>query len=91
MNRSHRDGMRPVVVDAFAADESPYGVRGMAGNSYDPCLNDVGPAYPTWRYFRGGAWGNAGIPLRAANTHGIDATTVYYYFGVRLSVRPVLS
>jgi serine/threonine-protein kinase len=37
-------------VDAYPLDESPYGMRGGAGNSHDYCIN---------------LWGQEGRPLRA--------------------------
>ena len=35
MRDSHKDQMLPAVVDSFILDESPYGVRGLAGNMRD--------------------------------------------------------
>lgn len=36
---SHRDEPVRASIHAFPHDESPYGVRGLAGNVRDPCLN----------------------------------------------------
>jgi serine/threonine-protein kinase len=36
---SHRGTPERVAVDTYIADESPYGVRGLAGNVRDWCLN----------------------------------------------------
>ncbi|MBI2922809.1 MAG: protein kinase [Planctomycetes bacterium] len=86
--RSHKDGMRPVVVGGFPHDESPYGVRGLAGNSRDACLNDPGPEYPGWRLFRGGSWSSSGINSRASYRGGGTTRSVYFYNGLRVG-RPV--
>lgn len=39
MRDSRPDRPMPAVVDSFPVDESPYGVRGMAGNARDWCLD----------------------------------------------------
>ena len=42
-----RDPVLPELVDSFAIDESPFGVRGMGGNAQDWCLDtftEGGPA-----------------------------------------------
>jgi serine/threonine-protein kinase len=39
MKESHAGRLLPAVVDTYPIDESPYGVRGMAGNSVDWCLD----------------------------------------------------
>ena len=39
MRDSQHGQMLPVVVDSFPIDESPYGVRGLAGNMADWCAN----------------------------------------------------
>jgi serine/threonine-protein kinase len=39
MRLSH-EAVRPVSVDAFPVDESPYGVRGLAGNIVEWCLDE---------------------------------------------------
>ena len=68
LSETHADGLRPVSIEAFPSDESPYGIRGMAGNSRDWCLNDPGGRrYRDWRVARGGMWnatGSAASPLR---------------------------
>ncbi len=88
MNRSHEGGMRPVRVESFGIDESPFGIRGLGGNAVDACLNDVGEAYPGWRLFRGGSFGDAGFYLRSSRRGGDPARTVYYFYGIRFCVRP---
>jgi serine/threonine-protein kinase len=79
------EGMRPVGVGAMPLDESPYGVRGLAGNSSDPALNELGPSSPGWRYFLGGSWGSSAAGLRATYRLGIVTSAVYPpRFGIRL-------
>ena len=46
----------PASVIAFPIDESPYGVRGMAGNARDWCATAVGGDGPERRVVRGGGW-----------------------------------
>lgn len=41
MLHSTRERPRPAPVDSYPADESPYGVRGMAGNIRDWCIPDT--------------------------------------------------
>ena len=36
---SHEGRAQPTVVDSFAVDQSPYGVRGLAGNVTDWCAD----------------------------------------------------
>ncbi len=46
IGQSHRGPQLPVEVDTFPVDRSPYGVRGLGGNTADWCLDrfDVQPA-----------------------------------------------
>ncbi|MEK7470193.1 MAG: bifunctional serine/threonine-protein kinase/formylglycine-generating enzyme family protein [Planctomycetota bacterium] len=84
-NKSKPGDPRPVSVRAFPDDESPYGVRGLGGNSRDTCLNDPGPEHPGWRLFRGGSWSDMGILCRAVHRTGHSTRGVFYYGGFRLS------
>lgn len=44
MRDSHIPGrLTPSVIDSYPVDESPYGVRGMAGNSRDWCIDKYTP------------------------------------------------
>jgi serine/threonine protein kinase/formylglycine-generating enzyme required for sulfatase activity len=87
-NESHGEGMRPVPVDSFPKDESPYGVRGLGGNCRDLCLNDPGETQTDWRLSRGGFWSHAGVDLRSAYRAGGPSAGVYHFFGGRLSWMP---
>lgn len=40
MRQSHEVGLRPVGVEEFPVDESPYGVRGLAGNVVEWCADE---------------------------------------------------
>jgi formylglycine-generating enzyme required for sulfatase activity len=46
MRHSRPGGALPARVGDFPADESPYGVRGMAGNAVDWCLDPYRPGGP---------------------------------------------
>ncbi|MBI2923627.1 MAG: SUMF1/EgtB/PvdO family nonheme iron enzyme [Planctomycetes bacterium] len=82
-SRSHAGGARPARVDEFPHDESPYGVRGMSGNSRDACLNDSGPEYAGWRIFRGGTWVLTGFQSRVAARTGSTAQNTSAMVGFR--------
>jgi hypothetical protein len=89
--QSHEEGMRPCPVDTFPYDESPFGVRGLGGNSQDKCLNDPGGQYAGWRIFRGGYWSEGGLSIRASDRSGGLTTKVTHSFGGRMACYPVLS
>ena len=74
---------RPVRVEEFPPDESPYGVRGLGGNGRDNCLNDPGPEYPGWRVFRGGFWSDAGIFSRSTDRSGYTTRYVSHNISFR--------
>ncbi|MCC6737973.1 MAG: SUMF1/EgtB/PvdO family nonheme iron enzyme [Planctomycetia bacterium] len=80
------DGMTPTSVDDFATDDSPYGVRGMAGNGREWCLNDPGGRrYRDWRIARGGTWNAAGGNVSLLRRFGWTATYLEPGQGFRLS------
>ncbi|MEK7469497.1 MAG: bifunctional serine/threonine-protein kinase/formylglycine-generating enzyme family protein [Planctomycetota bacterium] len=89
-NRSHSDGPRPVKVSEFPSDESPYGIRGLGGNSRDLCLNIPNANFPDWRISRGGFWSDTGVRCRATDRTGGAATRVNWYFGFRMATLPQL-
>ncbi len=82
-NRSHPGGARPARVGEFPLDESPYGVRGLGGNSRDECLNDPGAEYPGWRLARGGNWTDTGPRCRATTRAGHSSRNVAEWIGFR--------
>lgn len=97
---SHAADAAPRAVDAYPVDVSPYGVRGMAGNVRDWCL-DVGdergpaleggrPAAPDLddetlpRNYRGGDWFGLPVHARAAYRAWNKPVTRHYVLGFRL-------
>ncbi|MHC5036223.1 MAG: bifunctional serine/threonine-protein kinase/formylglycine-generating enzyme family protein [Planctomycetota bacterium] len=88
MNLSHEKGPQPSPVRSFPVDESPYGVRGLGGNSRDWCLDDPGEPYRTYRLLRGGNWAAIGDGLRASTRGGDLPTYVGLFFGGRLAWLP---
>lgn len=83
--RAHPGAMHPVSVEAFPHDESPYGIRGLAGNGRDLCLNDPGSEYLGWRVVRGGNWSSSSVNVRAAMRSGYTTKAVYQSLGFRLA------
>ncbi|TET36249.1 MAG: hypothetical protein E3J72_09145 [Planctomycetota bacterium] len=88
MNQSHEGGPRPCGVDSFPVDESPYGIRGLGGNSCDMCLNDAGEEYPDWRLCRGGYWTHSGVVIRSSYRTGSSKIRVNCGLGARLTCSP---
>ena len=84
-NRSVPGGMRPMKIDAFTDDESPYGVRGMGGNSRDYCVNAPGPQYPGWRSLRGGNWASPNNNAILTARVGMDSRMTNYVTGIRVA------
>jgi serine/threonine protein kinase/formylglycine-generating enzyme required for sulfatase activity len=100
----HAHTGRPLlsVVDSYPEDESPYGVRGCAGNVHEWCLESHGPpklaanarAPSPWtgpsdlRITRGGAWNLAIRHARCGTRHGTQAHSRLPFVGFRLA-RPV--
>jgi formylglycine-generating enzyme required for sulfatase activity len=56
----------PGAVDGFPADESPFGVLGMGGNTRDFCLNEPGAGFADQRVMRGGHWASDGLRCHAS-------------------------
>ena len=89
-----------VAVEAYPTDESPYGVRGLAGNVRDWCLDEWTQGGPSvehgrlrvvpaeghaLRSVRGGAWA-AGLPFcRAASRFAARAEARVAALGFRLA------
>lgn len=66
MRDSHPGGARPSVVDGFPVDESPFGVRGLAGNARDWCSDALSEDR---RVNRGGNWLGNAREARLADQH----------------------
>ncbi len=85
-----KDGARPVAVGTFPRDESPYGVRGMAGNSRDFCMNSPGADFPEARILRGGYWNGTGVQLASSYRSTAATRHVSPKGGFRLALIPSL-
>ncbi len=84
--RSLEDGPHIAPVSAFPEDESPYGVRGLAGNVGDFCLNDPGPGDPGHRIVRGGDFTGSASSTRLSTRAGVSLRTVADTYGFRLAI-----
>ena len=80
MTDSHRGDRLPAVVDSYPVDESPYGVRGMAGNVKDWCLDEIDGK----RVTRGGSWLSSERNIRLATRNSSSPTFRSDSFGIRL-------
>jgi serine/threonine-protein kinase len=80
---SRKERPFPVAVTEFPIDESPYGVRGLAGNVRDWCL-DADPVTGR-RFNRGGFWIGGARECRAADRHIHEETHRTAELGFRLA------
>jgi serine/threonine-protein kinase len=80
MRDSRADGPYPEPVGSFAADESPYGVRDMAGGSRDWTSSTLGGEM---RVVRGGAWNVTSLFCRLGFRFAYLPHDVYTNVGVR--------
>jgi serine/threonine-protein kinase len=101
MRDSHAGRSLPASIHAYPLDESPYGVRGMAGNVADWCLDSKrdGPvlrssrvetptvtAAPTGaRVNRGGCWYGEAVNLRTADRYWNYPTSRTISLGFRIA------
>jgi serine/threonine-protein kinase len=84
---TYEEGMMPCRVEEFPADESPCGAKGMAGNSRDWCLSDLGERYRDWRCLGGGAWDSIRASARTASRWGDPPVLPLHGSGLRLCFR----
>ena len=98
MRESRPSGSRMATVGTFPMDESPYGVRGMAGNVYDWCLDDFSDEGPeiegtAWhprdgsshlKVIRGGSWDSSEGKCRSAYRSSASTDTRSALMGFRL-------
>jgi serine/threonine-protein kinase len=80
MRDSRADGPYPEPVGAFPADESPYGVRDMAGGSRDWTSSTLGGEM---RVVRGGAWNVTSLFCRLGFRYAYLPHDVYTNVGLR--------
>jgi serine/threonine protein kinase/formylglycine-generating enzyme required for sulfatase activity len=101
MRASHRGRWMLQPVDSFPVDESPYGVRGMAGNVGDWCADvftdegaipEDGRALPVVgepderpRVHRGGWWSGGERTVRLATRLSSHARVRTFFLGMRLA------
>jgi formylglycine-generating enzyme required for sulfatase activity len=83
---SQRGKFTPSPVDSFPVDESPFGVRGLGGNSCDWCLNFVESGKR--RHLRGGGWLNTGTSSRLGNRWAYAPNLVSHWRGFRACICP---
>ena len=78
-------------IDSFLADESVYGVRGLAGNTRDWTSTELGSDLDggkDMRVVRGGAYNLPAVTTRAANRFWLSPNFVVNYVGFRIVHRP---
>ena len=71
----------PVVVDSYPIDISPYGIRGLGGNSQDWCLI---PGVQEDASYRGGAWSHHSSFVPCASYREVSKLTRTETAGIRL-------
>ncbi|MDP6935280.1 MAG: SUMF1/EgtB/PvdO family nonheme iron enzyme, partial [Myxococcota bacterium] len=98
---SHPDRQAPAPVGSQPVDESPYGVRDMAGNLWDWCLDAFHPRGPQVADFRvivpqqtvgqaryairGGSWRDQARQVRLAHRRSLPAGSRSAELGFRLA------
>lgn len=87
---SHESGMRPVAVSAFPSDESVYGVRGMAGNAREFCVNPLPAGYGAWRAIRGASWADEEAAVRMSARTDMHTYETNFDVGARVVLIPRL-
>lgn len=87
--RSTREGPRLLSIGAFAAAESPYGVRDTAGCVSNWMLNAMEIPYLHYRGLRGGAWFIGPANSRIVYRRAFLPETTTRYYGFRLCLRTV--
>ncbi|HEV8321328.1 MAG TPA: SUMF1/EgtB/PvdO family nonheme iron enzyme, partial [Myxococcota bacterium] len=87
MKDSRAGGMKPEAVGAYPTDESPYGVRDLAGGARSWC-DTPRPDAPHMRAVKGGAWPSNEVPCRSAYYDFTPADDVRTNFGFRLCHDP---
>jgi serine/threonine-protein kinase len=80
---ARRSGPAICAVGEFPTDESPYGVRDLAGNSSDWCADQWGPK--GFRVLRGGGWVAASFFNRSAYWYADDPYLTNENAGFRLA------
>ena len=74
-------------IGEFPVDESPYGVRDLAGNVMDWCSNLL-THDQSWRAVRGGGWLGGQLSCRSAARRGNAPASPYGNLGFRVACSP---
>jgi serine/threonine-protein kinase len=78
----HESELSPVAVGSFPVDESPFGVRDMAGSAKDWCLDGMRGGR---RAVRGGFWRGDATRARVASRQEYDPSTRTRHLSFRLA------
>ncbi|MEK7467913.1 MAG: bifunctional serine/threonine-protein kinase/formylglycine-generating enzyme family protein [Planctomycetota bacterium] len=87
-NTSFADGFRMMPAGSFSTDESPYGVRDLAGGMSTLCLNTIAGPFALAREWKGGNWTDAWLNARSGTRNGTGPGISSRAVGARL-VMPV--
>ncbi|KAF0246188.1 MAG: hypothetical protein FD180_930 [Planctomycetota bacterium] len=87
-NISFADGFRMMPAGSFPTDESPYGVRDLAGGMSTLCLNTIAGPFALAREWKGGNWTDAWLNSRSGTRNGTGPGIASRAVGARL-VMPV--
>ncbi len=85
MRDSRAGEPQPEPVGSYPVDESPYGVRDMAGTTSEWCV-DWHDEMPQFRVLRGGCWAFGQRHCRAASRAGAQPSGVAHSYGFRFVV-----
>ncbi|MGE3166466.1 MAG: bifunctional serine/threonine-protein kinase/formylglycine-generating enzyme family protein [Planctomycetota bacterium] len=80
---STREKSQPEPIGGYRRDESPYGVRDLAGGTKDWCRDWFSEAQ-NQRLIRGGSWNSGEVGAHSAYRNGCPPTGVYPFLGFRL-------
>ncbi|MCE9583014.1 MAG: SUMF1/EgtB/PvdO family nonheme iron enzyme [Planctomycetes bacterium] len=86
---SYEGGSRMAPVGTFAGDESPYGIRDLAGSICSWCWNAPEAPHRVLRALRGGAWEFSVDFCRSTSRLFTRPMHISQRYGVRLAFRPM--
>jgi serine/threonine-protein kinase len=85
---THAERPIPQVVDHFRKDESPYGVRHMAGNMRNWCADNFFDGRHHWAVVRGSSWQGSEYSARVSYRNQYLTTHTDSQMGFRLCFTP---